>query len=251
MMPDESVKTDIPSLNRLREATAKKGAPPFRVGIVIGPGYFPLDMVGVQAVLGTMPGAEIYLVWKSREPVEGFRNWWTIPTATFSDCPDLDVVAVPMMPPEVQNDREVVNFVATRGRKARYVIGVCNGVLTLGAAGLLRGKRATVSHNSHSILPLYGVTEVVADKGVVADGNVYTAGPGVGSFEAALLVAEQAFGRPAAQLAEFLIEYNPHPPFGTGTAAGAGPTLVAKFEGMMADMISVYRSEALKVAAIG
>ena len=244
---NESMKTDIASLNRLRGATAKKGAPPFRVGIVIGPGYFPLDMVGVQAVLGTMPGAEIYLIWKSREPVEGFRGWWTTPTATFSDCPDLDIVAVPMMPPEVQNDREVVDFVAARGKTARYVIGVCNGVLTLGAAGLLRGKRATISHNSHSILPYYGVSEVVTG-GVVADGNVYTAGPGVGSFEAALLVAEQAFGRPAAELAEFIIEYDPHPPFGTGTAVGAGPGVVAKFEGMMADMISLYRAEALKVA---
>ena len=246
-MTNETLKTDIPSLNRLREATAKKG-PPFRVGIVIGPGYFPLDMVGVQAVLGTMPGAEIYLVWKSREPVEGFRGLWTIPTATFSDCPDLDVVAVPMMPPEVQNDHEVVDFVATRGKKARFVIGVCNGVLTLGAAGLLRGKRATISHNSHSILPLYGVTEVITS-GVVADGNVYTAGPSVGSFEAALLVAEQAFGPQVARLAEFIVEYDPHPPFGTGTAAGAGAALVGRFEGMMADMISLYRAEAEKFAA--
>lgn len=246
-MTNNAMRTDIPSLSRLREATAKTGAPPFRVGIVVGPGYFPLDMVGVQAVMGTLPGVEIYMVWKTREPVEGFRNWWTIPTATFSDCPSLDVVAVPMMPPEVQNDPEVVDFVATRGRTARYVIGVCNGVLTLGAAGLLRGKRATISYNSHAILPLYGVTEVI-ESGVVADGNVYTAGPSVGSFEAALLVAEQAFGRQAAQMAEFIIEYDPHPPFGTGTAAGAGPSAVAKFEGMMADMISLYRAAALKLA---
>jgi cyclohexyl-isocyanide hydratase len=246
-MTNESLKTDIPSLNRLRDATAKKG-PPFRVGIVIGPGYFPLDMVGVQAVLGTLPGAEIYMVWKSLEPVEGFRGFWTLPTATFSDCPDLDVIAVPMMPPEVQTDREVVDFVATRGKNARYLIGICNGVLTLGAAGFLRGKRATISHNSHSILPLYGVTEVVTS-GVVADGNVFTAGPSVGSFEAALLVAEQAFGRQVAQLSEFIVEYDPHPPFGTGTAVGAGPAAVGKFEGMMADMISLYHAEALKFAA--
>lgn len=245
-MPYDSLTTDIPSLNRLREATTRKGAPPFRVGIVIGPGYFPLDMIGVQAVLGTMPGAEIHFVSKSREPVEGFRNWWTIPSATFSDCPELDVVAVPMMPPEVQHDPQVVEFVATRGKRSRYLIGVCNGVLTLGAAGFLQGKRATISHNSYSLLPYYGVTEVVRGKGVVMDGNVFTAGPSVGSFEAALLVAEQAFGRQAAQLAQFVVEYDPHPPFNSGTAAGAGPALVAKFEGMMADMISLYQAQALK-----
>jgi cyclohexyl-isocyanide hydratase len=92
------------------------------------------------------------------------------------------------------------------------------------------------------------VTEVVTS-GVVADGNVFTAGPSVGSFEAALLVAEQAFGRQVAQLSEFIVEYDPHPPFGTGTAVGAGPAAVGKFEGMMADMISLYHAEALKFAA--
>jgi cyclohexyl-isocyanide hydratase len=136
-----------------------------------------MDMVGVQTVFGLMPGARIYLVWKSLEPVEGFPAWWTIPSATFSDCPDLDVIAVPMLPPEIQNDREVINFVEARGRKARYVIGICNGVLMLGAAGLLKGKRATTSYNSLPILPHLGVAEVVSGGGVVADGNLYTAGP--------------------------------------------------------------------------
>jgi len=153
-----------------------------------------------------------------------------------------------MMPPEVQTDHQVVNFVATRGEKARYLIGVCNGVLTLGAAGFLRGKRATISHNSHSILAHYGVAEVVKH-GVVVDGKVFTAGPSVGSFEAALLVAERAFGRQVAELAEFIVEYDPHPPFGTGTAEGAGPVTVGKFEAMMSDMISLYRENAMNFAA--
>ncbi|HLY88336.1 MAG TPA: DJ-1/PfpI family protein [Acetobacteraceae bacterium] len=214
------------------------------MGIVIGPGFIPMDMVGIQAVFGLMPGAEVYLVWKSLESVEGFPDWWTIPTATFSDCPELDVVAVPMLPPEIQNDREVIDFVAVSGAKARYVIGICNCVLVLGAAGLLNGRRATASYNSLSILPLHGVAEVVSGGGVVADRGVYTAGPGIGSFDAALLVAAQEFGRPAGELAELMIEYDPHPPFGTGSATDADPALIAQFEGIMADMVSYYRAGA-------
>ena len=125
-MSDQPSQNDLPSLARLRAAISPEGVAPFRVGIVIGPGFIPMDMVGVQTVFGLMPGARIYLIWKSLEPVEGFPGWWTIPTATFSDCPDLDVIAVPMLQPEVQNDREVIDFVAARGQQARYVIGVCN-----------------------------------------------------------------------------------------------------------------------------
>jgi cyclohexyl-isocyanide hydratase len=74
----------------------------------------------------------------------------------------------------------------------------------------------------------------------VIDDNLYTAGPGV-----AVSVVERAFGKPAGQLAELIIEYAPHPPFGTGTAKSAGPQLVAHFEGLMADIVSHYRQEAI------
>lgn len=235
---------ELPSLQRLRARTSPPGARPFRVGIVIGPGFIPMDMVGVQAVFGLMPGAQIHLLWKTLDLVEGFPSWWTRPTTTFAACPpELDVVAVGMLPPEIESDPEVIAFMAEHGRRARYVIGVCNGVLLLGAAGLLRGRRVTSSHNALPILAELGVAQVVpGGSGVVVDGNCYTAGPGVGSFEAALQVAESAFGRPAAELAELLIEYDPHPPFGVGAVEKARPEHVAQFEAVMADMAAQYRN---------
>lgn len=239
------LETDIPSVKALRADLAARAEKPFKVAILIGPGYIPMDMVGIQTVFGLLPGAEILLVWKDLDLVEGFPSWWTKPNETFANCPDVDVLAVPMLPPEIQNDPEVIQFVSEKAKDAKFVIGICNGVVLLGAAGLLKGKRVTSSYNSLQIVEELGASEVVHDSaGVVVDGNIYTAGPGIGSFEAALLVTEAAFGKPAAQLAELIIEYDPHPPYKTGTARGAGPELVSAFEGLMANMVRGYHEGA-------
>lgn len=233
---------DLPSIARLRAASSPAGVPLFNVGILVGPGFLPMDMVGVQTVFGMLPGARIHLLWKTHDLVEGYPHWWTRPTTTFADCPDqLDVLAIPMLPPEVQNDPEVIAFVAETAETASYIIGICMGVLLLGAAGVLNGRRVTASHNALPILNKLGAREVVlGGVGTVVDGNLYTAGPGVGSFETALLVAEAAFGRTAAEFAEPVIEYDPHPPFGVGTALAAPAALVTQFEAMMQPLADEY-----------
>jgi putative intracellular protease/amidase len=233
-----------PSIEQLRAAVSEGAARPLKIAIVIGPGFIPMDIVGVQTVFGLVPGSVIHLVWKTLALVEGFPNWWTRPTTTSACCPpDLDVLAVPMMAPETQSDPEVIAFLREYGRNARYVIGVCNGVLALGAAGLLRHRRVTASYNALPILPELGVSEVVpCGNGVVVDGNLYTAGPDVGSFEAALLVAAQMVGQSVAEFIEFAIEYDPHPPFGTGSPQRAGPDLAARSEQLMAGLMQAYRS---------
>ncbi len=244
-MTDSIAPTDLPSLHKLRAGTSPAGTPPFKVGIVIGPGFIPMDMVGVQTVFGLMPGAEIHLLWKSLDLVEGFPRWWTKPTTRFEDCPALDVLAVPMLPPEIQGDVDVIAFVAAQAKQARYTIGICNGVLLLGAAGVLAGKRVTASHPAMAGLADLGPAEIVPPgAGVVVDGGLFTAGPGVGSFEAALLVVADAFGSQAAELAELIIEYDPHPPLGSGLASTAKPELVAQFDGLMNGMTIAYRRDA-------
>lgn len=238
--------TDLPSLNYLRRFAELADAPTFHVGIVIGPGFVPMDMVGVQTVFAMVPGAKIHLLWKNDDLVEGYPNWWTRASTTFAECPEkLDVIAVPMMSPEAQNDPEVIAFVAEKGRTASYIVGVCNGVLVLGAAGLLNGRRASINHNAMSILTELGVTDAIpayAIKGnVVVDGNLYTTGPGVGSYDVSFKVVEDAFGLEAAQFAEVALEYDPQPIYGMGNVENANPDFVERFSAVMKPLIDDYR----------
>ena len=239
---------DLPSLAHLRSAASPEGTPAFHVGIIVGPGFVPMDIVGVQTVLGLAPGAQIHLLWKSDELVEGFPNWWTKPTTIYATCPPkLDVLAIPMLPPEVQNDPEVIAFVAEKAKTATYLIGICMGVLVFGAAGVLRGRRVTASHNALPILERPGAAEVVpAGAGVVVDGNLYTAGPGVGSFEASFLVTNAAFAQAAAEFAEVVTEYDPHPVFGMGVPSQASPELLHQFERLMDPLVTEYRQGSIK-----
>ena len=227
--------TDLPSLNHLLAGAAPEGTPPFQAGIVIGPGFISMDMVGLQTVFAVVPGAVVHLLWKTHDPVEGYPNWWTVANTTFDECPaKLDVLAVPMLAPEVQTEPKVVAFIAEKAKTASYIAGVCNGVVSLGAAGLLKDRRATSNHNALPLLRDLGVSEVVpASEGVVIDRKVYTAGPGVGSYEVALRIVEAAFGLTAAQFAELAIEYDPRPMYGTGNLANADPAMVAQFERVM------------------
>jgi len=241
-MTNEPGETQVKSYTGM-QALAPKGAVPFKVGILVGPGYIPMDIIGIQTVLALMPGSEIHLIWKNREVIEGFRSWFTVPTTTFETCPtDLDVFAVGMNPPEVQNDPEVIEFTQRMARSARYIIGVCSGVALLGAAGLIKGKTVASNFAAEGLLRQLGAAHVLpSGSGTAVDGNLYTAGPGIGSFEIALLVAEAAFGRPAAELAEFAIEYDPHPPFKTGTVDAASPEMLEAVRAMIGPIIDQYQ----------
>lgn len=232
----------ITSYDGMLAALAPQGAAPFHVGILVGPGFVPMDIIGIQTVLAMMPGSRIHFIWKNRDVIEGFRSWPTIPTTTFETCPPLDVFAVGMNPPEVQNDPEVIAFTREAAGRARYVIGVCNGVALLGAAGLIEGRTVASNFAAEQLLLDLGASTIHASgSGAAVDGNLYTAGPGIGSFEVALLVAADAFGRDAAELAEFAIEYDPHPPFRTGTVKAASAQMVDAARGMIGPIIAQYR----------
>lgn len=128
-----------PSIQALVAAGRASQPALLKVGIFVCPGYMPMDINGAQSVF-TIAGAEICFIWKRRELVEGYIGWPTMPTMTFDECPDdLDVLVTGMVPPEVIEDPEVIRFFAQAGKKAKYVIGTCYGIIDAGYCRVTRG----------------------------------------------------------------------------------------------------------------
>ncbi len=201
---------------------------PFRVGLLLFPEITQLDMTGPYEVFTKFPGAEVHLIWKSLESVTANGGMRIMPTTTFATCPQLDLVCVPggggMNP--LLNDEEVLSFLKRQAPGAKYVTSVCTGALVLGAAGLLKGKRAATHWMSREMLAAFGAIPVA--ERVVTDGNVITGGGVTAGIDFALTVAAQAFGPDLAKGIQLGIEYDPQPPFDAGSPEGAGTEVVEK-----------------------
>ncbi|MGF6171861.1 DJ-1/PfpI family protein [Ensifer sp. 4252] len=215
------------SMRALAANFTPPGGRRLKIGIFVCPGFIPMDIIGAQSVFGIV-GAEIHLIWKRIELVEGFPAYPTMPTTTFADCPDdLDAVVVGMIPPEMVADPDVIDFFLHQGKKAKNIIATCSGVLVVGAAGLLKGRRATSNANVVGYLADLGATPIPGSD-VVIDGNLYTSGPATGSFDASLLLLAALCSEDVARYVELALEYDPRPPFKTGTPELAGSELAER-----------------------
>jgi cyclohexyl-isocyanide hydratase len=219
-----------------------------RIGFLVFPNITQLDMTGPHEVFARLPGSEIHLIWKSREPVTAQGGLRLTPTTTLSDCPQLDLICVPGGPGmnPLLNDEEVLAFLRSQATRARYVTAVCTGALVLGAAGLLRGKRATTHWSAHQFLAMFGAIPV-AERTVI-DGNVITGGGVTAGIDFALKVVAQVAGEDAAKVIQLGIEYDPHPPFRAGSPKEAGDAIIARVRTAGANM-QVQREAAVKAAA--
>lgn len=206
---------------------------PIHVGIMVAPNFGAIDIFGVYTVfgvppfIGLRPDISVHFVGKNLKELSAIPPWPMRATTTYADCPQpLDVLAVGAMPPDFLDDDAAMDFVATAGARASYLIGICDGSLALGAAGLLKGYRATCSF--HSIDHL-AVTGAIPTKGhVVVDRNRYTSGPVVGAYDASLAVLSELCGSEIARELELHLEHVAEPPFGIGRPELAGEELTKR-----------------------
>jgi transcriptional regulator GlxA family with amidase domain len=228
-----------------------------QVAILVCPGFMPIDMIGLHTVFGMLPGARVHLVWKDLDEMVGMPAFPTRATTTFADCPtELDVLFTGAVLPDTFEDAETLAFLADRGARARWVAGSCAGSLLLGAAGLLRGYRATTNFQQHDLLPSFGA--IPARGNVVEDRNRITAGPATGGIEIALRLVQDLYGDDVAREAELQMEYAPTPLFGVGTPELAGPELTRRARehgaAIGAPMLGVAERAAIRLgvtAAVG
>jgi cyclohexyl-isocyanide hydratase len=197
------------------------------IGLLIYPGMTQLDITGPHQVFSLMPDTRVFLLWKTLEPVTSSEGMTILPTATFEECPTLDVLCVPggaIGQVEMMQDVEVLEFLRQRGKTAKYITSVCTGSLILAAAGLLQGYRAACHWAFRNQLEMLGV-EVGCDR-VVVDRDRITGGGVTAGIDFGLVLAGKLCGEETAKLIQLLLEYNPAPPFNAGSPECAGEILV-------------------------
>jgi cyclohexyl-isocyanide hydratase len=200
---------------------------PLQIGIVLFPRVTQLDFTGPLQVFSSVPGAQVHLIWKRIEPIPSDSVMAITPTITFADCPQLDVVCVPggMGTDDAVNDEEILSFVKKQAAGAKYITSVCTGSLVLGAAGLLKGYRASTHWTAMEALAPFGAiptkTRVCVDRNRVTGGGV-TAG-----IDFALTLVSIMVDRKTAEAIQLRLEYNPAPPFNSGSPETAPPEVLA------------------------
>jgi cyclohexyl-isocyanide hydratase len=171
-----------------------------------------------------------------------------IPDATFETAPPLDLLCVPggWGINAVLDNEALLKFLRSRAPRARYVTSVCSGALLLGAAGLLRGYRATTHWLSLDLLPLFGA-EPVAER-VVRDRNRITGGGVTAGIDYALFIAGELFGDAIAQAIQLSIEYDPAPPHRSGSPRDASAQVVQQVRRASADALAQRRAIVERIA---
>ena len=222
-------------------------ASPRRIGMLIFPRMTQLDLTGPYEVLARLPDTAVDLVARTLDPVKTDRGLQIVPTVTFADCPPLDVIMVPGGPgqQDLMENETVLEFLRKQAASAKYITSVCTGSLVLGAAGLLKGRRATCHWAAIDHLKLLGAIPV--RERVVADGNIVT-GAGVASgIDFALKLAAILEGERVAREIQLQIEYDPDPPFDSGSPKNASPAMLEALTARLAKLNAERRDVAARV----
>ena len=221
---------------------------PIRIGLLLYPGVTQLDLMGPAEVFGRLPGAEVFLLWKTLDPVRSDRGLRILPTTTFANCPALDVICVPGGPGQVDlmDDRETLQFLQRAALPCRLVTSICTGSLVLAAAGLLTGYWATCHWSSIDQLSLLGAE--LTDERVVRDRDRITGAGVTSGIDFALTVAADLAGDAVAQEIQLQMEYDPAPPYQTGSPRSAPEALVITTRQKLVPFIARRRAATKRAA---
>ena len=204
------------------------------IGFVIFPRVTQLDFTGPLQVLSRVPGAKTHLVAKDLAPVASDTVLTIQPTTTFADCPQLDVICVPggLGTDALLNDEETLAFLRKQAQAARYVTSVCTGSVVLAAAGLLDGYRATTHWSAMGYLGQLGA--IPEKTRVCIDRNRMTGGGVTAGIDFGLTLAEKLSDRTTAEMIQLTLEYNPAPPFSSGSPETAPAEVMQRLAALFA-----------------
>lgn len=229
--------------------SAKNSDAKFTIVFAIYPGMTHLDFTGPHQFLSRLPGAEIVVASPAGGSVaaDGLVFADTMRIADVRSC---DLICVPggIVATKVAQDEAFVGDIRRLASSARYITSVCTGSLILGAAGLLRGKRAACHWAWRDLLPVFGAIPDPAR--VVRDGNIITGGGVTAGIDFALTVLAEIAGEELAQTIQLGLEYAPAPPFNAGRPELAAPNVLERYVAIQQKIGAGRRAEAERAAML-
>lgn len=192
-----------------------------KIGMLLFPDLTIQDFVGPYDVFVKERSFDVLVIGKTTKPIQAEGGLTLTPSYSFSDCPPLDILFVPggRGVNNMLTDIEFIDFLRQRGENAHFVTSVCTGALLLAAAGLLKGYKATTHWRSLDLLQKFGVD--VLDERYVIDRNRITGGGVTAGIDFGLALVAHIAGEENARLIQLMLEYNPAPPFNSGSVKTA------------------------------
>jgi cyclohexyl-isocyanide hydratase len=221
----------------------------FRIVEVLYPGLTQLDFTGPHTVFTRLPHTEVLVASRDGGEVTSDGDLTFAHIRRLADIDSCDLICIPggAAATEAANDVMLIAEVRRLAVSARYLTSVCTGSLVLGAAGLLRGRRAACHWAWRHLLPLFGA--IPDEARVVRDGNIITGGGVTAGIDFALTVAAEIAGDVTAQAIQLGIEYAPAPPFAAGRPELAPAPVLALVQARM-EAVMPRRAEEAKASAI-
>jgi putative intracellular protease/amidase len=197
-----------------------KEVPMPEIALFLYEGMTALDAIGPYEVLGRLPDAEMKFVATSPGPTKTDVGIVLTADSSLDDVPEPDIIVIPgsgQVP--FVDDPAAIEWVRHAHKTSKWTTSVCTGSMLLGAAGVLEGKKATSHWMVRDALANYGANPV-ADR-VVREGKVITAAGVSAGIDMALTLAGYEAGEEVARALQLIIEYDPQPPFDSGSLESA------------------------------
>jgi len=208
-----------------------------------------IDLTGPFEVLSRIPNSTYRIYGKTAASVLDLKGLRLTPDAALADAPPLDVLHVPggYGQESLMEDAEVLAWIRQQAVGACRIFSVCTGALLCGAAGLLKGRRATTHWSALHLLSFFGATPV--NERVVMDGScVFAAGVTAG-IDGALCLAADLRGDDTARTIQLHMAYAPEPQFNSGTPETAPPAILQQALQSVQGITTQREATARRVAA--
>ncbi len=230
-----------------KRAASPESSSPMAIAFLLFPNVTQLDLTGPAQVLSRLGDVRLDLVAKTLAPVPTDSGFPLTPTATFETAPTPDILCVPggLGTIAAMEDEATLAWLRRAAETATWVTSVCTGSLVLGAAGLLKGYRATSHWASRDQLAYFGAIPVA--ERVVFDRNRASGGGVTSGIDFALSLTAAIRGEDYAKIVQLSLEYDPHPPFDSGSPDKASDAAKTAYQALIDKSVP---DRAAKVKAI-